>query len=87
MPEFLECPDVAKSSGVTRRVARRIPTARRDRRLDYELGRSQPSTGPHHQQGHDLTVELKALVTPVLTCWRLSLTSLTHSRSEVVDPH
>ena len=39
------------------------------------------------QQGHDLVLRLKALSKSVLTCWRLSSTSLTHSRSEVVDPH
>ncbi|HTW06720.1 MAG TPA: hypothetical protein VME46_04370 [Acidimicrobiales bacterium] len=39
------------------------------------------------QQGHGLGVELKALDRTVLTCWWLSLTSLTYSRSEVVDPH
>lgn len=46
----------------------------------------QPSTGPHHQQGHDLVLELEALGHAVLTGWRLSLTSLTYSRSEVADP-
>ena len=39
------------------------------------------------QQGHHLGVELKALETSVLTCWRLSQTSLAQSRSPVVDPH
>ena len=40
-----------------------------------------------NQQGHDLGVELKALETSVLTCRRLSQTSLAQSRSPVVDPH
>ncbi|HEY2302990.1 MAG TPA: hypothetical protein VGH66_13920 [Acidimicrobiales bacterium] len=40
-----------------------------------------------HRQGHDLAVELKALERAVLTCRRLSLTSLTDSLDEVVDPH
>ena len=39
------------------------------------------------QQGHHLGVELKALETSVLTCWRLSSTSLAQPRSPVVDPH
>jgi hypothetical protein len=39
------------------------------------------------RQGHDLDVELKALETQVLICRRLSLTGLTDSAVEVVDPH
>ncbi len=37
-------------------------------------------------QAHDLGLELKALRNRVLTCQRLG-TSLTHSLTEVVDPH
>jgi len=39
-----------------------------------------------NQQAHDLDVELEALRTRVLTCWRLG-TILTRFAYEVVDSH
>jgi len=39
------------------------------------------------RQGHDLAVRLEALALAVLTCRRLSLTSLTHQVAGVVGPH
>jgi hypothetical protein len=39
------------------------------------------------RQGHDLTLELKALAATVLTCRRLRMTSLTEPVVEVVDTH